>query len=284
MRIRKLRVDLDPDRFLNRVDYDSDIRRLASDTTKFVSPKDLLSMQESEGGEVTMRRMRPSSLERILRSARNKRGEPAYDTARIMLTYVPMGGSVTHQAFAEIGKLAALSRLDEAIRSLTGAPLSAAGPLVLRYAPNGESFSAIYVPPIVELTSKAGFERALAIVQRRLETGDEPKYEQEPGSAPVKLETLLERSRALLRDSNGSGLNNVLDGLHRALFATRAMASYSAVFIADSKRPASSIPLRLEDVIYTTSKPERIEDRFLGHDEEGWQTGWLNFKELGIDN
>lgn len=275
------RINLDPQVFLNRIEYDSYLRGLASATTSFVSVKDIETLRASGIGRLDMEILRDESLIRILRSAKSKKGTLAYDAAKIEITHIEHDYAFAHQAFAQISKLEGLQTLDDMLRGKTPFSVPRLPPLVLRYNANGDTFTALYVPPIVEVIPSSSFGVVMEEVRKRVASEEEFNFDVYPGHPKANIKALLDSARTLLKQTERIPI--VVDGSHRALLSYGRKMEYNVILIHNSKRFASSIPIRLGDMTFTVSKP-RKEDGYPGHNKQAEMEGWLNWKELGIDN
>ena len=264
------RINLDPQLFLNRVEYDSYLRGLASTTTSFVSVKDIQGLRSGGTGRLNLQVLGDESLIKILRSAKSKRGKMAYDEALIRATHIEHDYAFAHQSFAQASKLQGLEELENMLRGLTPFSIPGLPPLVFRYNTSGNTFTAFYVPPIVEVIPSSSFGVVMEEVRKRVESGDEFNFDVDEGRQKKSMEELLDNARRILKQTERVPI--VVDGTHRALLSYTRKVEYSAVLIHRSKRFASSIPVHLSDVTFTRSKPRR-EDGYPGHNEQAEMEG-----------
>ena len=279
------RISLDPQLFLNRVDYNSYLRGLASTTTAFVSVKDIESMRRdgASQGQLEMALLGDTSLIAILRGAKSKRNVIAYEDADIRVTAVAHDYAFSHQAFAQVDKMQSLVGLEDTLlRGRTPYGLPRLPPAVFQYHVDGNTFTALYVPPIVEIIPAGKFETVLDVVRKRIAAGESLDLDVHNGHPRMSLAALLADAERLL--AGRETIPTVVDGTHRTLLAYNLGMEYRAVLIHGSKRSASSLPLRFENITLTNTKPKRREDGYPGHNEQAEMNGWLNWKELGIDN
>ena len=278
---QKLKMSLDPQTFLGRLECDNHLKGLINGSTAIVSVKDIAVMERNEGGKLNVEELNDGTFMRILRAAKTKKGVNVYGHAAIEQTKVPIQYAFVQQTFADVSKLAGLTALGSLLRASTGFGVHSAPALTLHYESGNGIYVAFYIPPIIELVPKQEFGRVLENVRTRILNNDELKFNPADGIPPISLRTLFERSKFNI-DSSKVDVPVIVDGTHRVLafgITGAQKETYSSVVIKDSERTASSLPIRLGDVLFTLTKPSR-EDRFLGLNEEGW----IQFKEVGIDN
>ncbi len=277
----KFTLYIEPQVFLNRVQYDTFLRRQAENATAFIGAKDVSVLFEENGGlRPSLEVIEESTLVGLLRSARNPKGLEIYSNANITQGVLEPIGMVGYQTFVELSNIANLHSLSNFFRGSGFRGISNAPPCILSYSIGGENYKAIYLPPIVEIMPKERFSKALSTAQARLDNNEELEI-QSVDEAAVKttLKEFVQNARSMIENSVNGGIQEIVDGTHRATSASISGALINYVRIEGSTKVAPGIPINLRDVIFAKEKPLKRQDRFLGLDEEGW----TSLKEIGVD-
>jgi len=271
---------IEPQTLLNRVYYDSFLRRHAAEATAFIGAKDISVMFErNDGTKPTIEAMDYGTLATLLRSARNPKGAEIYKDARITQWTMQPKEMVGYQTFIEVNNIANIHSLSNFFREFGFLGIANAPPSVLTYVIEGNTYKAIYLPPIVENLPSERFVKALAASEARLERSEELEIRHVDGTHKSTLREFVDDAKRMLGNPVKGGVSTVMDGTHRSTSASIVGAELNSIYIEGSTKIAPSIPIRLRNVIFAKEKPPNRQDRFLGLDEDGWTA----LKEIGVD-
>ncbi|HIH50232.1 MAG: hypothetical protein ABSE71_00285 [Candidatus Micrarchaeaceae archaeon] len=251
-----------------------------------ISLKELNGLSHRTKSKVDISMIRTNDFIDMLRQARDHRGVLVYKDAEIVIDSIWHKELRNYQTYASIRKIANIYMLN-AFFSRCGFSfsLATADALLATCKVDGVGYGAFYVPPIVEYQKK----EKILLPLRRLEARavGEPILRL-PGyndNGNVPLQAIIDDWKRIL-DSSQEFVRILKDGTHRCETATLAGTPIRAITINSTASLMQSVPVRTDNLVITSKKPEERADRFLGVLRIGadkWE-GWIDLaRAAGID-
>jgi len=272
-----------PDVFKGRVSPGEGLKPLLEDAAAIVSPRDIskiYSINVSDRQTLSMNLMPNTEVVNMFRHVRDGDGRQVYEKAEIKIgTRASPKRAMNIQTFVQADKLIGFSGLVDLIDHFDNPGISKMPASTLTITSGGEKYVAFYIPAVLETIPKERFNVPLAFLRERAreeKTITLPSFN--AGDITINLKDVVRRTEDFLVRSDDV-VQITRDGAHRSRLIHLAGTTLHAVEIHKSDALPTGVPVRVNDMVVTSRKPEKMEDRYLGFVKDCW----LGFKEVGID-
>ena len=270
---------------LNRVDTNKELSVSLKETNYVVSPRDISELL-SRGciKELSLQFMQKETLECLLRSVPNGKGEYVYEGAQIDNRIINTGNSYSMQTFTLDRKLLGLNDLYNLLSQYNILGVAYTQPFIIKAKTdlNDESLYllSIYIPPIIEAIPSHSLEPVLDNVNSMIDEGiDRIQLKKYDGtSVYLALGRLLEELYSIMRNNN-IVIETIRDGTHRCMLANMNGTPIHVIYIRGKEIIPGGLPIPMNDVTIVSEKPKTMEERFPGYSTEFW----VDLKSVGID-
>lgn len=277
----KLKVD--PQKFIREVDPQGSLRTAVESAKAIIAPRDISKLMSTEPNpyHIEIRLMHNDNIERIFRKITDDTGDRVYedaviDTGRITPKLVYHG-----QTFAQAEKIVSIGGLQKLLDNCDSAGISKTPASVIEYNNGDEKYVALYFPAIVEKTDKELIIPILDNLRKRAKDQQYLKLDafENGHSGLLDLRKLVSEAEKLIENKEVKVIEMLRDGAHRSHVTNTAGTTMHAIVINGARALPTGVPIKLRHMIVTNTKPQNMEDRYLGYA----QRVWMNYKDFGID-
>jgi len=185
------------------------------------------------------------------------------------------------QTFVQAEKIVGLSGLKRLFDHADNPGISKTPASIIQYENGRERYVALYFPVVLEVMEKSLIVPMLENLRKRSELNpllNLPAFENGQ-SGVIDLRKLVRDTDEIIANDNIRTINMLRDGTHRSHTMNIAGTTMHAIMINGAIAIPTGVPILPNEMVVTSSKPARMEDRYLGFD----QSSWMNYKDLGID-
>ncbi|MDE1873812.1 MAG: hypothetical protein KGI04_01685 [Candidatus Micrarchaeota archaeon] len=280
---------IEPREFLDRVSFGGNggpLKQMVRESNGVVAPTDISRMASLEntedreaGAQIELGAMRFSDLEAVLKSIPNKRGERVYEGSLISAGHMSHNSIFHYRAFANISSLLNLNGLSSLFERFDFSGIANSAASTISYKRGGDGYVALYIPPIVETITKDSVRVPLGNLRRRASENDKLALSDYSGATIIDIGEVVRNWDSILENRKLTSVQVVRDGIHRMFLAHTLGAPQYVISVNGLSAEAPAVPVRKWEVIRTTTGTERIEDRYLGLNPDGW----IDEPFVGID-
>jgi len=285
---QKFKLFLSPEDFFNRVEASSQLRKIVRDTEGIIALKDLSKMVDAH--EATMNApigISIEDLQSLIRSIPDSKGKKVYSEAMIQTGKMSHSLIRNYQTFVQGDKLLSIYKLNRLLSRYDFSGIATSATSAITCEGKHGRYVAFYLPPIVEYLPKETLRAPLENLIRRAKKEKSINLPSFDGNGTVNLNDVIRKNQEMLT-SQLQAVHVLRDGTHRAYITNLPGVALHMIEINGSMAEPPSVLIKTNDIVITSKKPKRMEDRFLGLRTESdghnkTTIGWLNLKHVGID-